>query len=129
MGPKAECQIEIKDEISIVVHSSAEVESVASSVSSESESLSNNASAEEDEAHEEVVPPRKFRRVSGPEAEGASWLFHKRSGILHLCDPVVDSSNWCQKYCRCGRVVGNNYCHMTDKESGNPMGIICNPRS
>ena len=126
--PKVEDRIEVKDD-SVVVPSSVEVESVFSSDSSDSDSASDEDSAGEDEDFDEFSQPRKFRRVSGPEAEGPTWMFHRRSGVLHLCDPAADSSQLRKKYFRCGRLVGNNHCPMTDKESGNPMCTVCNRRS
>ena len=127
--PKTEELIEVKDQISVVVPSSWEVESVLSSDASDSESASDEDSADEDEDFEEVEQPKKFRRVSGPESTGSSWMFHRRSGILHLCDPPAELSQLRKKYFRCGRVVGSNHLPMTDKESGNPMCIVCNRRS
>ena len=98
--PKVEDPIEVKDEVSVAVPSSVEVESAFSSDSSDSDSVSDEDSAGEDEDFDEVAQPRKFRRVSGPESEGSTWMFHRRSGILHLCDAAADSSQLRKKYFR-----------------------------
>jgi len=120
--------VEVKDEESVVVPSWTGVELVCSS--SESEQDSSDSDATQDEEPELVVEqPKKIRRIVGPESTGASWMFHKRSGILHLCDNNGVSLALGRRFFRCGRVVGNNYCPMTDKESGNPMCIVCNRRS
>ena len=126
---EAEDLLEVKGEISVVVPSSVEVESILSSHNSDSDSGSGDESSGEDEDFDEISQPKKFRRVSGPESEGSTWMFHSRNGILHLCDPAADSSQLRMKYFRCGRIVGNNHRPMTDKESGNPMCIVCNRRS
>ena len=77
--------LEVKDEDSVVVPSWTDVELVCSS--SESEQDSSGSDSTQDEEPEHIVEqPKKFRRIVGPESTGASWMFHKRSGILHLCD-------------------------------------------
>ena len=120
--------LEVKDEDSVVVPSWTDVELVCSS--SESEQDSSGSDSTQDEEPEHIVEqPKKFRRIVGPESTGASWMFHKRSGILHLCDNNGVTLALGGRFFRCGRVVGNNYCPMTDKESGNPMCIVCNRRS
>ena len=125
--PEAEL-VEIKDEASVVVPSCVGTEFVDSSSDSSGEESEFEVSQEEEpEAVHE--PHRKIRKVEGPEASGATWMFHKRSGILHLRDRVESEPGRSSKYFRCGRVVGNNYYPMTDRQSGNPMCSFCNRRS
>ena len=121
----AEEVVEVKEEQSVIVPSCGETEFVDSSsdssgVDSETESFV------EDEPEVALEPRPKVRRVAGSESFGASWMFHKRTGILHLRDCVDGLSS---KYFRCGRVVGDNYCLMTEKQSGNCICSFCNRRS
>ena len=122
--------VEVKDESSVVVPSCAETEFVDSSSDSSGEECENEA-CQEEEPEAVLEPHRKVRRVEGPEASGATWMFHKRSGILHLRDRVESEPGLGSKYFRCGtgRVVGNNYYPMTDRQSGNPLCSFCNRRS
>ena len=100
--------VEVKDELSVVVPSCAEAEMVDSS-SDLSGDCSDSGEAHDEEPDVVVELRRKIRRVASPEASGASWMFHKRSGILHLRDWIESEPSLGSKYFRCGRVVGNNY--------------------
>ena len=93
--------MEVKDESSVVVPSCAELEFVDSSSDSSGEECENEA-CQEEEPEAVLEPHLKVRRVEGPEASGATWMFHKRSGILHLRDRVESEPGLGSKYFRCG---------------------------
>ena len=127
-GENAVIEVDCKSEpFGSMVQQNEVVDITSDSESSSSESGDSCIASEASEVFE-VSPKRSRPRMERVVHRDASWVAHRKSGLLHFCWTEPTGGNPNRKMTACGRTVSGNFAAMDSSTEGNAICVICQRR-
>ena len=117
-----------KEEINEGLFQQNEVIDITSDSESSASESGDSCIASEDSEAVEVSPKRSRPRLERVVHQDASWVAHKKSGLLHFCWTEPSGGDPDRKMTACGRTVSKNFAAMDSSTDGNAICVICNRR-